>query len=163
MIPFSGVTQKILLHVPATIYEPAEEPDLRITNPLAWIKKAAFSDITSSMLRETLSILQSLADNNKPCFDELIYGCLFTYLNVSQSLLWGQLPPLEIVYRISLKPFSVIYEVLFQTLPDPRFSTVCWWLLSSVLEMREINMQSIFYNEISGLYIICCELIWWIS
>ena len=163
MIPFSGVTQKILLHVPATIYEPTEEPDLRITNPLAWIKKAAFSDITSSMLRETLSILQSLADNNKPCFDELIYGCLFTYLNVSQSLLWGQLPPLEIVYRISLKPFSVIYEVLFQTLPDPCFSTVCWWLLSSVLEMREINMQSIFYNEISGLYIICCELIWWIS
>ena len=69
MIPFSGVTQKILLHVPATIYEPSEEPDLRITNPSVWIKKAAFSDITSSMLRETLSILQSLADNNKRCFD----------------------------------------------------------------------------------------------
>ena len=126
MIPFSGVTQKILLHVPATIYEPAEEPDLRITNPLAWIKKAAFSDITSSMLRETLSILQSLADNNKPCFDELIYGCLFTYLNVSQSLLWGQLPPLEIVYRISLKPF-------FRNLRGPFPNTTRSSFLNSVL------------------------------
>ena len=51
-----GVTQKIMLHVPATTYEPSEDPGLGITNPSVWIKEAVFSNITSSMLRGPLSI-----------------------------------------------------------------------------------------------------------
>ena len=63
-------------------------------------------------VRSHLTILQSLADNGKPGFDEhwlaysffIIHGCLFKYVNLSHSLLCRQLPPVEIINRISLKP-----------------------------------------------------------
>ena len=75
--PLLGATQKVLLHIPVATYEPSENSGLGITNPLIRIKEIAFLNVTSSILRGTLS-----AYNDKPYFDErwLEYSSTISFL-----------------------------------------------------------------------------------
>ena len=83
--PLPVVTQKIMLHVPATTYEPSEDSVWGITNPSVSIKLADFSNITSIIPRGTFSILQSLADSDKPCLNE--HWLEYSSTNSSLSLM----------------------------------------------------------------------------
>ena len=60
-LPLPWVTKKITFHFPAATCEPSKDP--RITIP-------SIVNITFTMLSETLSILQSFAYNDKPCFEK---------------------------------------------------------------------------------------------
>ena len=169
--------QKNSVACPATTYEPSEGPGLRITNPSVWIKEApffkhylqyakrSFINLTIFSWKQQTLFRWTLACIILKKFFIIIRGCLFKYVNFSQSLLCRQLSSLEVIDRRSLKPFAKSIRSFSEHCPI-LLSELCvydlfhgfykflWFFYKYAIHI---------YDEISGLCIICCELFRWIS
>ena len=67
---FTWVNEQYYVPCPCCNIESSKDPGLGITNLSIWFKEASFSSTTFTMLRETLSILQSFTYSDKPCFEK---------------------------------------------------------------------------------------------